>query len=146
MKLEYRKCMPGHLLYVAPQSGDIHNKNMYLTPEYAEILAAPDNYALSAWAGSKCVGGAGIIQVNKFRAIAWALVGRDARPYMRQITAKVKEVIWEHPSQRVEITVDAEFLEGHRWARMLGFTMEAPRMVKHGILGNDETLYARIKP
>ena len=47
--------------------------------------------------------------------------------------------------QRIEMTVDCEFEEGHRWARMLGFNMEAERMVAYRPDGGDCSLYARVR-
>ncbi len=144
MDIEYRKCTIEHMRLIAPQEGDKYNQLMYVTPEYADILA--DNFSLSAWDGSKCIGAAGIIYINKFRSIAWALLGRDSGKHMLTLTRKVREIIHSHPSPRIEILVDYDFKEGHRWAKLMGFEVEAPRMQKHGFFGNDETLYARIKP
>jgi len=49
------------------------------------------------------------------------------------------------PLRRVEAYVDFEFEPGHRWARMLGFKLEAPRMKCHRPDGGDSALYARIR-
>ena len=42
------------------------------------------------------------------------------------------------------MTVDCEFEQGHRWAKMLGFTMEAERMRAYRPDGGDVALYARV--
>ena len=65
---------------------------------------------------------------------------------MRQVTRKVLEAFDVLPYKRVEMHVDYEFKAGHRWAKMLGFKVDAPRMEHSGFYGNDETLYVRIKP
>ncbi len=83
--------------------------------------------------------------LNFRRAIAWTLIGKDAGPHMRAITRKVKQMLDDAAPERTEMYVDCQFQNGHRWAKMLGFTLEAPCMRKHGYLGNDEALYARIK-
>jgi len=45
---------------------------------------------------------------------------------------------------RIEMTVDCDFPQGHRWAKMLGFTMEAERMRGYRPDGGDCALYARL--
>lgn len=48
---------------------------------------------------------------------------------------------------RIEATVDGAFEDGHRWMRLLGFTLETPDGMK-GYLPNGGTsyLYARFQP
>lgn len=104
-----------------------------------------DNFSLSAWDGVECIGVAGIMSLYKTRAVAWAFIGKNAAPHMVGITRKVKQVIEDYPAKRIEMLVNYEFLAGHRWAKMLGFKVEAERMRYSGIYGHDETLYARIK-
>jgi len=143
VEIEYRKCTQDHIKLIVPQEGDVMNQVMYLSPDFAEYLSG--SFALSAWIGSKCIAAAGICTVNKYRGIGWSFLGADSGPYMRQLTKKVKAIIDNHPLPRIEMTVATDFHTGHRWAKLLGFECEAARMRKHGMLGNDETLYARIK-
>ena len=42
------------------------------------------------------------------------------------------------------VTVDVDFPEAHRWAKMLGFKMEAERMEAYAPDGRACSLYARI--
>ena len=44
---------------------------------------------------------------------------------------------------RVEFTVRADFEKGHRWAKMLGFTVESPLLRAYGPLGEDHVGYVR---
>ncbi|RTL04991.1 hypothetical protein EKK58_09295 [Candidatus Dependentiae bacterium] len=142
-ELVYRKCTAEHIKLIVPQYGMEAEKMLYLSPEYADVLT--ENFALSAWAGVKCIAAAGIVHCNKHRAVGWTLIGRNAGPYMRQITKKVRNVLDGYAVARLEMTVRTDFHEGHRWAELLGFEMEAARMRKHGLNGEDETLYVRIK-
>ena len=47
--------------------------------------------------------------------------------------------------KRIEMHVDCDHIEGHRWARLLGFTMEAKQLVGYRPGGGDCSLYARIR-
>jgi len=46
---------------------------------------------------------------------------------------------------RIEMYVDYDFKNGHRWAKALGFTVEAPRMRKFALDGKDQTMYSWIR-
>jgi hypothetical protein len=102
-----------------------------------------------SWSGfrdGECIGCAGIIDLPGWphRAIAWALIGDDVGRDMIQIVRFVRNFIATHPTERIEINVDCEFENGHRFAELLGFKLEAPRMVKYGHGGRDMALYARV--
>jgi hypothetical protein len=141
--LSYHTCKPAHIKAVVAQEHDAYNKVLYASADFAEILSC--GFAVSAWAGVRCVGVAGILPVNKFRAIAWSLLGSNAGPYLTHITKRVRLAIDSHPCRRIEMTVKCDFEQGHRWARLLGMTCEAERMVSHGVFGEDEALYAKVK-
>lgn len=140
--ITYLPCKQEHIRLIAPQEGDRVNQLMYTMPDYAEILS--ENFSMTAFVGHKPIACGGLIHVSKYRAIVWSLMGKDTGAYMLQLTRRVRQFLDQQTIPRIEMTVDFDFLEGHKWARLLGFEMEAARMRKHGILGNDETLYARI--
>lgn len=118
-------------------------KEYFMQPGFRYMME--DHFAMSAWVNSQCVLAAGFVSIYPHRATAWALVGADAGPYLTQLTRKVRQGIEMQPFKRIEMLVDYEFDAGHRWAKMLGFTVENPRMRYSGTFGNDETLYVRIK-
>lgn len=132
-----------HLALIKPQGGNVMEKAYFLQPGFEYMVK--DNFAISAWAEHRCVCAAGIVPIYKHRATAWALMGEDAGPYLRQITQKVRQALDVSPYPRIEMQVNYDFRAGHRWAKMLGFEVEAERMRKSGIYGHDETLYVRIK-
>lgn len=80
------------------------------------------------------------------RAMLWGFVGKDitARNFL-----EVHHLARAHmnglPFRRLEMYVDVDFTEGHRWAKTLGFTLEAPRMRGFQMNGEDSALYAKIK-
>jgi hypothetical protein len=142
-ELTFLPCAIEHIALIDPQGSDIMGKEHFLKPGFNYMV--DDHFAISAWKGSTCLCAAGIVSLYKHRAIAWSVMSKHAGPYMRQLTRKVKEAIELHPATRIEMLVDFEFDAGHRWAEMLGFEVDAPRMEMSGYYGNDETLYVRIK-
>lgn len=143
-EIEYMSCRQEHIKYITPQKGDENNKLVYLNPEFRSLIE--EHFSLSAWVNSKCIGAAGVITLYGHRAIAWALVSKDAGPHMLQLTRKVRGALDLHPAKRIEMTVIHGYSQGHRWARLLGFgEPEAPLMKKSGFFGDDEALYARVK-
>lgn len=119
------------------------DKEYFMQPGFRYMVE--DHFAISAWAGAECVCAAGIVEIYRHRAVAWALMSENAGPYLRKITRKVQSALALHPAKRIEMLVNYEFDAGHRWAKMLGFEVEAPRMRCSGVYGNDETMYVRIK-
>lgn len=144
VEVEYRPCKQEHIALIRPQE---HEKDIipgYLRPSSKAMLE--NSFAISAWVDHRCIGAAGIVHCHGDTALAWAVLGADAGPYLMQLTRKVRKAIDISPYKRVEMRVIYNFEEGHRWAKLLGFgEPEAPLMRRSGVYGEDETLYARVK-
>jgi ABC-type branched-subunit amino acid transport system substrate-binding protein len=69
----------------------------------------------------------------------------NAGPHMVRITKAVRRFLQACPYRRVEMTVDLDFEAGHRWANMLGFRLEAGRMLAYRPDGGTCSLYARVR-
>lgn len=76
---------------------------------------------------------------------AWAMLARDLGHSLSRIHRVASRLLDAYPAQRIEAHVDCDFEEGHRWVRLLGFDLEAPRMRKFTPHGRDAALYARIR-
>lgn len=140
---ELRPCEPGHIKFISAQKDAREDYHVMCSPDFAGIIC--DNFAISAWADSRCVAAAGIVPIYAERAAAWALISKEAGPYMRRITKAVKKALELDPTPRIETVVNADFINGHRWARMIGMECEHPCLRKHGVHGQDEALYVRIR-
>lgn len=73
---------------------------------------------------------------------AWAYMSPATGPHMRWLTRMCDE----HARQlkgRIEMTVRTDFEAGHRWALMLGFTLETAVMKAYGPFGEDHAMYTR---
>ena len=88
---------------------------------------------------------AGLLPAWSNRAIGWAYLDIEARRHMTFITKSIMRFLEICPFDRVETAVDCDFKEGNRWARMLGFDLEASCMKKFRVDGGDCSLYARIR-
>ena len=87
---------------------------------------------------------AGYSDIWPGRSILWCLMSEDAKDHMMAITRTARRAFKLFPRRRVEITVDCDFIEAHRWARLLGFKMECERMKGYDVDGRDCALYARV--
>ena len=88
---------------------------------------------------------AGVVEYYKGRGEAWSYLGADLGSNMVPVYRAIKKYIDTIDVRRVEMTVDVDFEPGHRFAKLLGFELEAPRMKAYDINGRDKALYARIK-
>jgi hypothetical protein len=76
------------------------------------------------------------------RHTAWAYMRPETGPHMRWITRETRKVL-EVVKGRIEMTVRKDFDAGHRWALLLGFSVETPVMKSYGPFGEDHTMYVR---
>lgn len=88
---------------------------------------------------------AGVTEVWPGRAEAWALLDKNLKENFIKVHNQVKRFLENVDIDRVEALVDAEFKEGLRWVKALGFIIEAPRMKKFGKLGEDMVLLSRVR-
>ena len=101
--------------------------------------------AENSWTGvvdGKPVVCAGTIRQWPGRHTAWAYLADTTGPHMLWITREVKKVLDKVPG-RVEFTVRADFPAGQRWAEMLGFKVETPRMEGYGPEGEAHVGFVR---
>lgn len=141
--LEFRPCHGEHIKYLDVQS--VQRKGYQMSLREDELEALTSGVSLSAWHNSRCVGAAGFVHFYRHRAVAWMLLSKDAAPHMLAIARKIRRVLDLDPTPRIEMTVDVEFKEGQRFAELIGMTRESGILRKHGMLGEDEIMYARIK-
>lgn len=141
--LELRKCRQEHIRYIAPQDGQSEIQLAYMQPDMKHVFE--NEFTLSAWKGSTCVGAAGLIQIMPHYAVAWAFIAKGAGPHMLEAVRAMRNVMDKSTFERIEMRVDTKFYKGHKLARLLGFHVEAPKMRKTGAFKEDETLYARVR-
>lgn len=107
-------------------------------------LVLEDAPSYTALVGGQPIAAAGIISQWQGRAIAWAFLSSMGANYFVGVHRAVKSFLDGCYVHRIEMSVDCDFPEAHRWAKMLGFEMEAERMKAYSPDGRDCALYARV--
>lgn len=79
------------------------------------------------------------------RCEAWGVFDHQCREYFVAIHKAVVKFLNELPVRRVEATTYVGFAAGHRWLKLLGFTLEAPLMRAYSPAGADLSLYAKVR-
>jgi hypothetical protein len=130
---------------------DLQHAQSYLSdhvkPDFAAYVENTD-WAFSGIDGAgRVIGCAGILLIEPHRAMAWSYIStRARREIFIWVHKQVKKFLDNCYLKRIEMVVDCEFPQGHRWAKMLGFNLEAKRMVGYRLDGGDCALYARVRP
>ena len=107
-------------------------------------LEAGNSWTLLSDEGAPIACG-GIMVWWQGRYLCWAYLNAGSGGYMVAITKMVKKILGKAGPGRYELVVKADFAAGHRWAKMLGFEVEAPVMAQYGPNGEDCTGYVRIQ-
>ena len=112
---------------------------------YGRMLAQSAS-AFTALDGGRVIACSGCVEIWDNRAMAWALVSKDAGRHMLGIHKAVAGFLAGAKWRRIEASVDVGFEAGMRWMAMLGFTCETPEPMRaYRPDGGDCYLFARIK-
>lgn len=116
-----------------------------ISPEIAEMLEGTP--AFTALDGGVPVGAAGVMLAGTggYRGVAWAYLTKVPTRKFILIHKGVQQFLEGCYIPRLEMTVDCGFEAGHRWAYLLGFSLEAKVMRSWNAPGEDVSLYARIR-
>jgi hypothetical protein len=140
--IKFTPIRAGHMWCINPLPVQAEEHKALLGPIGAEILEK--SMGLTAWNGVHCLGCAGVYQIWPGRAEAWILLDKNAHKFIRPIVRHARYVLDTFPSRRIEIGVKANNVEGHKLARLLGFSNPAFLESFHPD-GSNVMLYARIR-
>jgi len=132
-----------HLAQLQIQPGQRDTLSYVTAPAYAKMLEG--QFAFTAMVGDEVVAVGGVTELWDNRGLVWSFVDANAGKHFVALHKAVKEVLDFVPYKRLEADTPCEFEAGHRWLRMLGFTMEAPRMRAYRVDGGDSALYAKVR-
>lgn len=91
-----------------------------------------------------CVGGVLCDAGWPGRGVVWSIVAEGAR--MHGLTRIVRVWLDGLPLPRLELYVDATFLPGCKWARLLGFELETPTPMRKFLPnGSDAYMFGRVQ-
>ena len=116
---------------------------------FSELTAAQCRYlqTQNSWtllADTEPVACGGTMEMWPGRHQVWVYTTPTAGRCMVRISRLAKLII-EPIVGRIESTVRADFKQGHRWAKMMGFEVEAPLMRGYSPRGEDHVGYVRIQ-
>lgn len=102
-------------------------------------------YSYAYFDGPDVVMVGGVIEYWFGRGESWAVISDHHRSSFIKVHNSAKRFFDECPIRRIEMSVVCGFENGHRWARALGFTLEAERLRAYLPNGKDAALYARVR-
>jgi hypothetical protein len=114
----------------------------YIKPTYEMRLALEKANSWTAFVDDDVVACGGTIEMWPGRHLAWIQMNKTTAPNMLFVTRAALSAL-SKVKGRIEISVQRDFLAGHRWARMLGFCIETMDMLRYGPNGETHTGYVR---
>lgn len=99
----------------------------------------------TVFVGDKPIFCGGMFKMYGHRFVAWSLIAWNAGKYLRAIMRRINRYFRIfYRGCRIECTVDISFKAAHRFAKLLGFQLEAERMQQYEVDRRDMSLYAMI--
>lgn len=136
---------PDHVRALELQDAQQYFAGTLSGDEYARALAK-SGAAFTALDGDRVIACSGCVEIWDNRAMAWALISKDAGRHMLGIHKAVAGFLSGAKWRRIEATVDAGFESGMRWMGMLGFVRETQNPMKaYRPDGGNCYLFARVK-
>lgn len=133
----------GHLDHLRLQEAQAFLRSV-MGPDYGSMLQR-DSRAFSGFWDDRLIGCAGVTPLWPGVETAWTLLGNTGMAAFICAHRAVKAFLDQRMVARIETMVDCDHVQGHRWARMLGFVCEAPCLVGRSSDGRDMAMYARIR-
>lgn len=87
----------------------------------------------------------GIIEYWVNRGEAWLIFGKTNTRTFVIIFKMVQRFLELSTLKRIEMVIDYDFVQGHRWARLLGFKKEAELLKHYRPDGGDVSLYSKVR-
>jgi len=131
-----------HLAAIQLQSAQAYLSD-WVSEAQCKALEEQDASYTALYEG-KPIAAAGMIPQWQGRTLCWAFIGEVTQAQFLAVHRATKRIIDGNYCKRLEMTVDCDFVQAHRWARMLGFKMEAPVMEAYNPNGGNCSLYARV--
>lgn len=131
-----------HMAALKLQSAQLCNLD-WMPEGQAALLEGKTSF--TALDGSEVLACAGHLEFWEGRVALWAFMAENIGNRFLAVHRSVKRYIDMLDCRRIEIEVAITFTQGHRWASMLGFQVENPRMHRYFPDGTDAVLYTRIK-
>lgn len=131
-----------HALMIQPAQAAM--RPILLSNGYPEALEPLESY--SAWIDGRAVACGGFFPLWSGNVRIWAVLAGDIGPAgMLALHKVVKRGLAMCDARRIEVEVDTEFKQAHRWVQLLGGFEWEGTMRKYSPEGRDTDRYARVK-
>lgn len=131
-----------HFHALEPQEAQGRHKQLWSDAQLQGLSSLPSYSLLD---DGKVLAIFGHIPFHGQRTLVWSILSRHANEHMISVHRIARRFVDALPYRRIEMEVDCEFEHAHRWARMLGFALEVPRLRCHREDGGDTSIYSRIR-
>lgn len=121
----------------------LDSKDSPIPTDEAEKLEGP--WSKTIWYGDEPIVVVGVQHFWAQRGVGWSYFSPRSEKHMLAITRIGKSLFDAYPLKRIEAYVDMDFEKGHRYMKILGFEKEVECARGIGPLGQDATVYVRIK-
>lgn len=139
------KCVPfqpEHAARIRLQPSQRDGAALIQAKDYKALARLPSITMLD---GDEVLAFGGVITVWPGRAICWASLAESIGHRMTFVIRTVKEFLTAQNPGRLEMDVQVDHPEGHRFACLLGFVQEIGRLRSYYPDGSDGALYAQVK-
>jgi hypothetical protein len=115
-----------------------------MTLEHGREILSVDGLARTALVDGEPIACAGMVEMWKGRAYAWAYLAEGWQRHLRAVHRAVLQTLDTCRWRRVEMAVDCRYPEGKRWAWHLGFEFEGVARA-YTTDGRDCEIWARVR-
>ena len=125
---------------------DLIDQMEFMKPYLKDRLYAgfvDDEKSYSVTSNGKAIACGGMVKLDDFKWVIWALMGKETASHMTGITRAVKTFLEQNKKPRIEMHVRDGFDEAHKWAKILGFECETPNGMKNWADRKTYYLYSR---
>lgn len=131
---------PVHLAYMDIQDDQSFGKSLLDEKDYQDLLIYGNGRSLLHNGEVMFCGG--VFPMTQTIGRSWAMLSKHSGKCLRFLTRETIKFHMAQPFDRIETPVRRDFLNGHRWVKMLGFKNETPDGMKYyGLKGETYDLY-----
>ncbi len=133
-----------HLEQLLSQPGMENHKKFTDASMAGALEAAEHTYTVVSATGRVLLCG-GIAMFWAGTGEAWAYFDPVCKTEFLALHRAVKRFLDTAPIRRIQAAVEIPFMPGHRWARLLGFELEAQCLRGYLPNGSDCAMYAKVR-
>lgn len=148
--------MKSNLSFITFQTGHLDlfkKKEVFATyrdlkTRTSKLVNHPGAYTRTILLDGRPIAVIGVVKLWDGVAEAWSVTSDEVRrvplSFHKVVSGLIKAVERHLGIRRIQMSVDENYSEGHRWAEALGFKREG-LMLKYGPIGENHFLYARTR-